>query len=76
MNYTAVFEAHDDGAFDVYVPDLPGCVSYGETREEAERNIAEAVSEHVAILREMGEPVPQPGNSTAFVDAREPAAAI
>ncbi len=43
-----------------YVPDLPGCVSTGETLEETERNVREAISGHLQTLREFGEPVPEP----------------
>jgi hypothetical protein len=39
VKYTAVFEPTDTG-FSVYVPDLPGCISTGATRDEAECNIS------------------------------------
>jgi predicted RNase H-like HicB family nuclease len=40
--------------YSAYVPDLPGCVATGETREEAEREIREAVRFHLEGLREDG----------------------
>ena len=47
-----------DGNYSAYVPDLPGCVATGETREEAEKNMYEAVQMHVAGLVEDRLPVP------------------
>ena len=42
-----------------YSPDLPGCVATGETREEVERNIHEAIQMHVQGLREDNLPIPK-----------------
>ena len=43
MNLKVVLEPSDEGGFTVYVPALPGCVSEGETEEEALQNIREAI---------------------------------
>lgn len=43
MELTVVLEAQESGGFTVYVPSLPGCVSQGETKEEALKNIKEAI---------------------------------
>jgi predicted RNase H-like HicB family nuclease len=61
--YVVVIEKSETG-FGAYVPDLPGCVAVGETREEALALIREAIELHVESLRESGEPVPPP-TSTA-----------
>jgi predicted RNase H-like HicB family nuclease len=45
--------------FSVYSPDLPGCVATGETREETETNMYEAIQMHLDGLREDGLPIPQ-----------------
>lgn len=42
--YNAIFEEEKEGGFSVWVPDLPGCTSQGETIEEAIANIKEAIS--------------------------------
>ena len=47
-------------SFGAYVPDLPGCVAVGESREEATELIREAIELHIESLRENGEPVPSP----------------
>ena len=43
MEFTVVLEPQEEGGFTVYAPSLPGCISQGETREEALKNIKEAI---------------------------------
>lgn len=43
MNFRIVLEPSEEGGYTVTVPALPGCISEGETREEALRNIQEAI---------------------------------
>ncbi len=43
MKIKVVLEASEEGGFTVYVPSLPGCISEGETEEEALANIREAI---------------------------------
>ncbi len=43
MKLTIVLEPQEEGGFTAYVPSLPGCVSQGETKEEAVKNIKEAI---------------------------------
>jgi len=66
--YAVVIEKSETG-YGAYVPDLPGCVSTGRTREEVEVNIREAIEFHIAGLLEDGDPVPEPTTVTAYVDA-------
>lgn len=68
MRYTAVLEPTETG-FSVYVPDLPGCVSTGRSREEAERNIKEAIKAHIDFTRQCGDTIPPPGSSTFQIEA-------
>jgi len=49
------------------VPDLPGCVAAGDSRQEAEQLIAEAIGAHIESLREHGEPVPEPSSTAGAV---------
>ncbi len=48
----------EDGYFVAECPSLPGCISQGETREEAIRNIKEAIQGYILALEEDGLPVP------------------
>lgn len=43
-----------------YVPDLPGCIATGKTREETESRLREAIELHIAFLLEEGDPIPEP----------------
>jgi predicted RNase H-like HicB family nuclease len=56
-----------DGDYSAYSPDLPGCVATGATREEAERNIHEAIELHVQGLLEDNLPVPQSNSFAEYV---------
>ena len=49
-----------DGAFLAQVPELPGCLSDGETRTEALENVEDAIRAWVETARELGREVPQP----------------
>ncbi len=69
VQYTVIIEPADDGTFSVYVPDLPGCVSTGTTREEAVESIRKAIHGHVQTLRELGDPVPPPRSQSQVVAA-------
>lgn len=69
MRYVVVIERSPDGGYWACVPDLPGCVSAGDTPEEARANIQEAVEAHVESLREHNEPVPPPSATVAEVEA-------
>ena len=67
MEYTVVIEKAP-GNFAAYVPDLPGCVATGATRDEVIREIRAAIALHIESLREQGEPVPAPQCSAAVVE--------
>ena len=43
LNYTVIFQEESIGGYSVWVPDLPGCASQGETLDEAKKNIEEAI---------------------------------
>jgi len=58
----------DAGAnFSAYSPDLPGCVATGATRDDAERNMYEAIQMHIEGLREDGLPIPTSTSTAEYV---------
>jgi predicted RNase H-like HicB family nuclease len=62
-DFTIMIEAEDvpaDG-FYAYSPQLPGCYSNGRTVEEARRNMREAIEQHIQVLLEHNEAIPQTG---------------
>ena len=67
MKYLVVIEESKSG-FGAYVPDLPGCIAAGESREEVTRLIHEAIAFHLAGLAEDGLPVPVPHSTPELVD--------
>lgn len=58
MRYTVILEREPDGGFVVTVPALPGCISQGDTREEALTNIREAADLYIEDCIASGDPVP------------------
>lgn len=57
-------------SYGAYVPDLPGCVAVGETRNKALDLIREAIEFHLEGLREKGEAIPVPCSSSEFVEVQ------
>lgn len=57
LRYDAVFEEAEEGGYTVYVPALPGCISEGDTFEEAKKNIAEAITAYLESLAKDGEEI-------------------
>ena len=67
MEYTIVIEQTPRN-FSAYVPDLPGCVATGATRDEVVREMRSAIAFHIEGLREHHEPVPDPRCTAAVVE--------
>ncbi len=58
--YTVIYERGERN-WSAHVPDLPGCIATGATRDETERVMREAIDFHLEGLRLHGDPVPEPG---------------
>lgn len=67
MQYLVIVEKSENG-FGAYVPDLPGCIAAGATREETLSLIQEAIEFHIEGLKKSGEPVPAPRSQSELVD--------
>ncbi len=67
MRYAIVIENSGDN-YSAYVPDLPGCVATGATRQEVESEIRSAIEFHIEGLREDGSPVPPATSRVEYVD--------
>jgi predicted RNase H-like HicB family nuclease len=63
LSYSIYYEQAPEGGFVASVPVLPGCHTQGETLEEAERNIKEAIAVYLESLAADGEPIPEGGQS-------------
>jgi len=58
LGFDATLRKEPEGGFTISVPLLPGCVTYGETFEEAERMAEEAIALYVESLQVHGENIP------------------
>jgi predicted RNase H-like HicB family nuclease len=67
MRYMVVVE-RGDTTWGAHVPDLPGCVAVGESREEVLKLVREAIEFHIDGLKQDGLPVPVPSSEGEFVE--------
>jgi predicted RNase H-like HicB family nuclease len=67
MRYAVVIEKGERN-YSAYVPDLPGCVSVGDTLDEVKSEIREAIAFHLEGMREDGLPIPQPSSRAEYVE--------
>ena len=58
LRYRVILEPNEDGGFTVNVPDLPGCITEGDTIEEALKNAKEAIEGHLEALVSLGKAIP------------------
>ncbi|MFM5978720.1 MAG: type II toxin-antitoxin system HicB family antitoxin [Dolichospermum sp.] len=66
IEYTVIYERGETN-WGAYVPDLPGCVSIGDTLAEVEENIKEAIELYLEVLKEDGKPIPKPSTEVGKV---------
>ena len=59
-------------SYGAYSPDLPGCVAVGDTREEVEKNMREAIKMHIQGMIEDQEPIPLPQSTAEYMDVSIP----
>jgi predicted RNase H-like HicB family nuclease len=56
------------GNYSAYSPDVPGCIATGTTRQEAEKNMREALVFHIKGLKQDGLPLPEPASFTEYIE--------
>jgi len=67
MQYLVVVE-EGPKSFGAYVPDLPGCIAAGESKDEVLTLIREAIEFHIEGLKENGQVIPEPSSSGEVVE--------
>ena len=67
MRYIAFIHKEPDSVYGVSFPDVPGCISAGDTIDEAVRNAVEALSGHVRMMEADGDAVPAPRDFDAIM---------
>jgi predicted RNase H-like HicB family nuclease len=59
LTYTVMFEPAGEGGYIAYVPLLPGCITQGESLEDAIKNVKDAIKGYISVLKEDGENIPR-----------------
>ena len=67
VKYAVIFERAESN-WVAYVPDLPGCMTTGQSLDETKRNIREAIEGHLETLRQSGDPIPKPSSLAGEVE--------
>lgn len=68
MRYAVIIEHVEGSNYSAYVPDLPGCVSTGDTLADVQHNIQEAIALHLRGMREDGESIPVPTTRVTYAE--------
>ena len=58
LKYTILIEKNEEGGYTVTVPSLPGCITQGDTWDEAIVNAKEAIAGYIEALKDLGKPLP------------------
>jgi predicted RNase H-like HicB family nuclease len=67
--YVVIFERAEDGGWGAYLPDLPGVVALGTTREEVGERIQEALDAYAEEIASLGQRLPEPVAATGTIRA-------
>ncbi len=67
--YLVIIEQAEDGSFSAYLPDVPGCVSCGDSIDEVKAMIQEALEFHLDGMRRAGLPIPPATTVSDYVGA-------
>lgn len=67
MRYIVIVEKGENN-YGAYVPDIPGCVAVGETKEEVLKLIREAIELHLESMREEGLIIPEPATTSELIE--------
>jgi predicted RNase H-like HicB family nuclease len=67
MKYTVIIEKSRTG-YSAYVPDVPGCVAAAVTREDTLRLMSEALPDHLQLMLESGEVIPEPTSTAELIE--------
>jgi len=68
MNKYAVVIEKAEKNYSAYIPEVPGCVAVGATVEEVRQTLMEALASHLELMRQAGEPIPEPSTIADYVE--------
>ncbi|TET09718.1 MAG: type II toxin-antitoxin system HicB family antitoxin [Candidatus Atribacteria bacterium] len=66
LNYKILLKKETEGGFTVFVPSLPGCITYGDTLDEAIEKAKEAIELYIESLKAHGEEIPTEENMLEY----------
>lgn len=72
LTYKIHLQSEPEGGYTVIVPSLPGCITYGETLEEAKTMAKEAIELYIEVLKDRGEEIPDDSNTLEYSLMLEP----
>ena len=58
LKFTILIEKNEEGSYTVTMPSLPGCITQGDTWDDAIANAREAIAGYIEALRALGKPIP------------------
>lgn len=64
--FRVVLRKEPEGAYTALVPSLPGCITWGETVEQALEMAKDAISGYISVLKEEGEPIPDDNETLEY----------
>ena len=67
LNYKILLKKEPEGGFTVFVPSLPGCITYGDTLDEAIEKAKEAIELYIESLKAHGEEIPTEENMLEYI---------
>jgi predicted RNase H-like HicB family nuclease len=67
--YVVIFERAEDGGWGAYLPDLPGVVALGASRDEVAAGIQEALDAYAEEMRALGRGLPEPVTVSSTIQA-------
>jgi predicted RNase H-like HicB family nuclease len=73
--YLILIEGGPPSNYSAWSPDVLGCVAVGDTLEEVEREMRDALAAHLELLSESGDPLPEPAGPGVYLELKSPAAA-
>lgn len=78
LKYTVIFEPAEEGGYTVSVPALPGCISEGDTFEEAKKMITDAMKGYLQVLKEEKQEIPQEQSNVVItqISVKSPIASL
>ncbi|GMT50061.1 MAG: HicB family protein [bacterium] len=71
MRYLIIIEKAKNN-LSAYIPDIPGCITTGDTEEEIIENMQEALTGHLELMQQDGDSIPEPVSTSGYIEVNLP----